>query len=158
MRSYSIGYVYKNKRTYLGDSFYIYDILGRRVRVNSMPDVGVTVKTKDKQWAIKRYRASILMKVKISYDGDVHNGEWFYFWLNNVPLNWSHFEQSRGMLAYYTLYLFNVFQPGVIVHNIVESRVIITDDMYLLKFSKQSIKDLNAETKGEAEKMLDEMA
>jgi len=158
MRSYSIGYIYKNKRSFLGDSFYIYDIMGRKVRVNSMPDVGLTVKNKDKKWAVRRYRASILMKVKVSYDGDKHNAEWFHFWLNNVPLNWSHFGNSRGMLAYYTLYLFNVFQPQLVVHNIVENRVIITDDMYLTKFSKQSLRDLNTETRGEASKHLDDMA
>jgi len=123
-----------------------------------MPDIQVTKKNKDPQWAIKKYRASILMKVKVSYDGDPNNAQWFYFWLNHIPLNWSHFEQSRGMLAYYTLFLFNFYQPGVIVHNIVESRVIISDDMYLTKFSKQSLNDLNAETKGEALELLDEVA
>lgn len=160
MRGHTFKYIFENKRSYLGESYYIFDLIGRKVKVLEMPynmPIDKDFVLKEKNWAIRKYKMGVLFELKVSYEDDPTTWEYFYFWAKDMPIPYSHYSSSRGMLAYYVLWLFNIQFPNMFVFSMRENRMIITDKPYLRKFSRMAVSDLTKETKLKSLKRLNDM-
>ena len=143
MRVYNFSYLYRNKRTYLPDNFFIRDMSGDIVKVkSSIPIIENKNKKTEKYWSVKKLKSHFLWSFLISYNGDKQNAFRYFFWVLNVPLNFSHYDQGKGMLAYFSLFLFNRLFPNQTVHVMSITKIIITDKPYITKFSTIALNDV----------------
>lgn len=145
-----------SKETKRKGSFYIYDLYGSPSRIGKFEHVQVDNKTGDPYWHVKRYRMDILFRVRAAYEEE---GETFIFhyWVNNLPISYNRYSRNRALVFSYIAYLFNMEYPYMRIRSIKEERIIVNDNMYLVKIRKQVVSDLRQENATEALSQLDDI-
>jgi len=142
------GDAFSKEKTRKG-SFDIYDFYNTKTRVNSFSRVRVDNKTNDPYWHVKRYRMDILFRVRAEYED---GGETFIFhyWINNLPISYNRYSRNRALVMNYVATIFNIDYPFMRIRSITEERIIINDNMYLIKIRDQIRSDLKEENASEA--------